>query len=117
VSRKYKFGEKESLHFISFAVVYWIDIFIRTEYKDEVLNSWKFCMDKKGLEIYGWCIMTSHVHMIVSSKKDSLSDIMRDMKKYTSNHLRLSIKENPAESRKEWMLWLMERAGQLVRTS
>jgi REP element-mobilizing transposase RayT len=111
VSRKYKFGEKETLHFISFAVVYWIDVFIRNEYMEVLLNSWKFCMDKKGLEIYGWCIMTSHVHMIISSNKDPLEDIMRDMKKYTSNHLRLLIKENPVESRKEWMLWLMERAG------
>jgi putative transposase len=68
-------------------------------------------MDKKELEIYGWCIMTRHVHMIVSSKKDPLADIISDMKKYTSNHLRLSIKENRVESRKEWMLWLMERAG------
>jgi len=111
VSRKYKFADKESLYFISFAVVYWIDIFIRNEYKEVLLKSWKFCMEKKGLEIYGWCIMTSHVHMIVSSNKEPLADIMRDMKKYTSNQLRLSIKQNRAESRKEWMLWLMERAG------
>ena len=68
-------------------------------------------MDKKGLEIYGWCIMTSHVHMIVSSHKDPLPNIMRDMKIFTSKALKLAIKDHPAESRKEWMLWLMERAG------
>jgi len=68
-------------------------------------------MYKKGLEIYGWCIMTSHLHMIVSSKKDPLADIMRDMKKYTSSRLRSAIKESRVESRKEWMISLMERAG------
>ncbi len=29
-----------------------------------VLDCWKFCQEKKGLEIYGWCLMPSHVHMI-----------------------------------------------------
>jgi putative transposase len=111
VSRKYKFAEKESLYFISFAVVYWIDLFIRNEYKTILLDSWKFCMDKKGLEIYGWCIMTSHVHMIISSHNESLEDIVRDMKIHTSKALKSAIKDHPAESRKEWMLWLMERAG------
>ena len=65
IGRKYKFGDSSELYFISFAVINWIDLFIRKEYKDLVLDSWRFCQKEKGLEIYGWCIMTSHVHMIV----------------------------------------------------
>ncbi|MEP7233530.1 MAG: hypothetical protein ABI691_24940 [Ginsengibacter sp.] len=33
------------------------------------------------------------------------------MKKHTSVELKDGIKNNVHESRKEWMLWLMERAG------
>ena len=65
MSRKYKFGDSDKLYFISFAVVDWIDVFVRKEYKDVVLESWKYCQENKGLEIYGWIIMTSHVHMII----------------------------------------------------
>ena len=36
---------------------------------------------------------------------------MRDMKKHTSIALKEAIKNHPQESRKEWMLWMMERAG------
>lgn len=36
---------------------------------------------------------------------------MRDLKSHTSRELKKAIKENPAESRKDWMLWMMERAG------
>ena len=61
MSRKYKFGDSDKLYFISFAVVDWIDVFVRKEYKDVVLESWKYCQENKGLEIYGWIIMTSHV--------------------------------------------------------
>lgn len=36
---------------------------------------------------------------------------MRDFKSYTSRAIRLCIEEHESESRKEWMLWLMKRAG------
>ena len=56
--------------------------------------------------------------MIIGSKKNKLEDIVRDTKSHTSNTLKTSIKENPLESRKEWIVWLacpdssgMERAG------
>jgi putative transposase len=111
MSRKYKFRDNSKLYFISFAVVYWIDVFIRNEYKYELLESWKYCQKEKGLEIYAWCIMTSHVHMIIGSESQNLEDIVRDMKSYTSGRLRKAIAENPVESRREWMLWMMERAG------
>ena len=111
MSRKYKFHDQDKLYFISFATVHWIDVFVREEYTQIILDSWKFCQEKKGLEIYGWCIMPSHVHMIIGSNKNNLEDIVRDMKSFTSTALRKSISENNQESRKEWMIWMMERAG------
>jgi putative transposase len=111
MSRKYKFYEPDGLYFVTFAVVNWIDVFIRNEYKEIILESWSYCMQNKGLEIFGWCIMTSHIHMIISSTKDKPEDIMRDMKSYTSNKLRQVILENPQESRKEWMLEMMHQSG------
>lgn len=76
-----------------------------------LIDSWFFCQEKKGLEIYGWCIMPSHVHMIIGSSKNKLEDIVRDMKSHTSTALRKAIRENVQESRKEWVVWMMERAG------
>ncbi len=63
------------------------------------------------MELYAWCIMTSHVHMIIGTRGDKLENIMRDMKKHTSMQLREAIRLHPAESRKEWLQWMMERAG------
>jgi hypothetical protein len=50
--------------------------------------------------------------MIIDTHGEKLENIMRDMKKHTSVALREAIKQHPAESRKEWMLWMMERAGE-----
>ena len=111
MSSKYKFNDPDELYFVSFAVVNWIDLFIRNIYKDILLDSWRHCQKEKGMELYGWCIMTSHVHMIIGSQKEKMEDIMRDMKKFTSGKLKQAIKDYPGESRREWMLKLMEEAG------
>ncbi|MEO7311214.1 MAG: transposase [Chitinophagaceae bacterium] len=111
MSRKYKFWDSNKMYFISFATVNWVDVFTRNHYSDIVLDSWKYCQREKGLEIFAWCIMPSHVHMIISSHGSKLEDIIRDMKSFTSRHIRKAIAAHPRESRKEWMKWMFERAG------
>ena len=76
-----------------------------------ILESIRFCQQNKGLEIYAWCIMSNHIHLIIGTHDKRMEDIVRDLKKYTSVKLLESIRENPQESRKEWMLWMFERAG------
>jgi putative transposase len=55
--------------------------------------------------------MTSHVHLIIGSSGNVLSNIMRDLKRHTSEELHKAIANNKTESRREWMLWMMERAA------
>jgi len=105
MSRKYKFHNPEGVYFVSFAVKDWIDVFTRNEYKDILVNSLDFCQKHKGLEIFAWCIMTNHVHLIIRAQEGYLlQDILRDFKRFTSNTILKAIKDNPQESRKEWLL-------------
>ena len=55
--------------------------------------------------------MTSHIHLIVGTEKGKLSDIIRDLKSFTSREIRKCIEQNERESRREWLLWMMKRAG------
>ena len=111
MSKKYKFLDNDQLYFVSFSIVHWIDLFIRNEYKDILLESFTYCINNKGMELYGYCIMTSHVHLIIGTTKIPLSDIMRDMKKHTSSRLKKMILSHSAESRREWMLNMMRESG------
>jgi len=43
MSRTYKFHNPDGLYFISFAVVGWLDVFIRNEYKDLFIERLVFC--------------------------------------------------------------------------
>jgi len=113
MSRKYKFADNEELYFISFAVINWIDLFIRDRYKEVLVNSIQYCQQNKDLDVYAYCIMTSHVHLIIGSRGNAMSNIMRDLKRHTSEELKKAIQQHPRESRKEWILQMMEEAGKL----
>ena len=47
VSRKYKFYDSKKPHFVSFAIVKWIDLFTRNDYVDIVTESLSYCIQKK----------------------------------------------------------------------
>ena len=111
MSRKYKFREKSGAYFISFATVNWVDVFTRDLYYTCITESLDFCRKNKGLEIYGYCIMTNHIHLIFRSSLNDPSGLIRDFKGFTSRKLLKMIEENAQESRREWMLWMFERAG------
>ncbi|WP_442794837.1 REP-associated tyrosine transposase [Pelobium manganitolerans] len=111
MSRKYKFYNKEGLYFVSFATVYWLDVFVRDLYFDRMLESLDYCRKEKGMEIFCWCIMPSHVHLIFRAKDNNPGELLKSLKTFTSKALQASIENNMQESRREWMLWLMKRAG------
>src|SRR5690606_1155420 len=59
--------------------------------------------------LYGYVIMSNHIHLIVQSKEEKLSDLIRDFKKYTAKKI-LELIQNEPESRREWMLERFKRA-------
>ena len=97
MSRNYKIHNQSVPYFISFSVVYWIDVFIRPCYKDIFVDSINYCSKEKGLKVYAWVIMSSHVHMVIGTnptslklrcpKKDDMQDIIRNFKRHTSKKL------------------------------
>lgn len=105
MSEKYKIYP-EGTFFITLTVVGWIDVFTRREYADEVVDNLNHCSRQKGLRIYSFCIMPSHLHIICSAEKGNLNDILRDFKSYTAKRIINLIENNPTESRREWLLYL-----------
>jgi REP element-mobilizing transposase RayT len=101
---RYFIQGQNDIHFITCTVVYWIDLFTRPEYKELLTNSLNYCIDKKGLEVYAYVIMSNHIHLLCAARTGfKISDILRDFKKYTSRQLIQLINEIN-ESRRDWML-------------
>jgi putative transposase len=112
MGRKYQIRDQEKKYFLTFTAVNWVDVFIRNSYKEIIIESIQYCQKYKGLEVSAWCIMTSHLHLILGTKgENKLEDIIRDLKSFTSRKIRNQIESDIQESRKEWMMWMFKRAG------
>ncbi len=117
MSEKYKFNDPEGMYFVTMATVGWVDVFTRPELKQIVINSLRYCQKEKGLVINAWCLMSSHLHMIVRTDKDPLYGIIRDFKKFTALKIIEAINSGH-ESRRDWMLELFsDVADRLKRVS
>jgi REP element-mobilizing transposase RayT len=85
MSRKWRIHNEEAVFFMSFAVVGWVDVFTRKEYRDIFIESLEYCQKNKGLRLFGWCLMSNHFHMICCADDGyEMSGILRDLKKFTS---------------------------------
>lgn len=102
----YKILDQHGLNFVTLTVVDWVDVFIRKSYKDIIIESLRYCQQHKGLRIYAYVIMSSHLHLVVEASQPeySLSDILRDFKKFTASTILKAIRNGGYESRREWLL-------------
>lgn len=110
MSEKYKIFP-DGLYFITMTTVGWIDIFTRAEYCDEIINNLNYCIANKGLKIFAFVMMPSHIHLIAKVENGNLSDVLRDFKSYTSKKLIKMIEESNKESRREWLLYMFKFFG------
>ncbi|MDR0229027.1 MAG: transposase [Flavobacteriaceae bacterium] len=104
MSTKYKASEIEKAYFVTITTVGWVDVFTRLNQKYVVINALKYCQENKGLEIYAYVLMHSHLHLLCKGVgENTIAEIMRDFKKFTCKKIIETIIEEP-ESRREWML-------------
>ncbi|MEL1245895.1 transposase [Flavobacterium sp. DGU11] len=110
MSTKYKATTPEQAYFITITTVGWVDVFTRLNQKYIIINALDYCCKSKGLEIYAYCLMPSHLHLMCKAANGFiLPDVMRDFKKFTSKKIVDAVANEP-ESRREWLLPLFQKA-------
>lgn len=111
MSHKYKFQNLEGLYFVTSSIINWIDIFTREDYSQIIIESLDYCRKKLGMEIYAWCLMPSHLHLIIRVQGSKPELILGKFKEFTSKRIQLAVKQNPIESRKDWLVLMFEKAA------
>jgi putative transposase len=101
---RYRIGNQNDIYFLTITVVDWVDLFTRKDYAIIVVDSLKYCIENKGLEVFAYCIMSSHIHIVCRVKEPfTMSGFLRDFKKFTSKEISNKVIEI-GESRREWLL-------------
>jgi REP element-mobilizing transposase RayT len=96
--------KKDKSYFLTMTVVDWVDLFTRPSLMEVITDSLNYCVDHKGLNIFGWCLMPSHLHLMANTDYNvKLSDVVRDFKKFTNKKSIETIKTE-TESRRKWLL-------------
>ena len=84
------FDKEGNIYFITTTVMNWDNIFsIGESYNEIIIGSLKHLLNEHQSDLISYVIMPSHIHLIPLMKiGESISDFMRDFKKYTSTKIR-----------------------------
>ena len=94
-------------HFITSTTTYWLPIFSKDAYFDILVQSFRYCIENKGLVLHDYVFMPNHFHVICSMAAGDLADVIRDIKGFTSKQIAVLLK---SDGRSKW-LYALEWAG------
>ena len=69
MSTGYQIVEQDEIHYITFQVVKWVDVFTLKIYRDIVIDSLRFCQINKGLEIFAFVVINELKSLRISTIK------------------------------------------------
>ena len=93
--------KKNATYYLTLTVVNWVDVFTRKNHKQAVVDSLRYCIHNKGLNVYAWCLMSNHLHLIANCDEPfQLNDVIRDFKRHTVKKILFQVINEP-ESRRE----------------
>ncbi|HXB94174.1 MAG TPA: transposase [Puia sp.] len=105
----------DSSYFLTLNTVDKIDVFVRPAYKQAVSDALNYFIETQGLIVYSWCLMSSHLHLIVRTREGTTPAYFeRDFKKYTTPIILKTI-EMEMDFRRDWMMMRFEDYGKTLR--
>jgi putative transposase len=99
---RYRLVNNEDIYFITSTIVGWISIFNQEKYFNILLDSIRYCQNKKELKVYAYVILKDHFHMIVSN--NHLSCTMASLKGFSAKKIIEQLKAD----KKKVVLQLLE---------
>ena len=95
---RYKITDENGLYFITSTTVEWIPVFTSRAYFEIMIQSFSYCQEHKGLQLFGYVVLDNHFHLVVAGP--DLGKTITDLKKFTARKTIDRLKQD----RKEWLL-------------
>jgi REP element-mobilizing transposase RayT len=81
------------------------EFFNKREYCDEFIKTLIYCIETRGLTLYGFVILSNQVHLIVNAENGNVNKTIEDLKVLSSNevimHLKKKIDGNTISGKKD----------------
>ena len=78
--------------FFTATIVEWKPLLKPDKYKQIIMDSLKFLVEKERIYIYAFVIMPNHIHLLWRMReKHKLSNVQRDFLKYTSQQIKFDL--------------------------
>ena len=83
------------LQFFTATNLNWKNLLQPDKYKQIIIDSLKFLVEKQRVKVYGFVIMPNHIHIIWRiDQNHKLEDVKRDFLKYTAQMIKFDLMEN-----------------------
>lgn len=87
---RYRITEGIGVYFITFTVIDWLPVFIDETAISILIDSLKFCIERKNLRVNAYVVMPNHLHAIVFDAEfdpKNLERSLTDFRKFTGKQL------------------------------
>lgn len=111
MTQKYPIVGPRGCYSLTLNTIDQVDIFIRPFFKQIIVESLNYFIEKKGLIVYGWCLMSNHLHLIVQARDGfDLFDLVSDFKTFTAK-LILEHLKTESDTRRGWIMKKIRKAA------
>lgn len=111
MTHKYPVAEPQGCYYLTLNTIDRVDIFVRPFFKQIIVESLNYFIEKKGLIVYGWCLMTNHLHLIVQPGDGfELSPLVRDFKAFTAKIILADLNAD-SDIRRTWIMKKIREAA------
>jgi len=93
-------NEKKELYFVTLKLAVGMhtngpenEFFNKREYCDEFIKTLIYCIETKGLTLYGFIILSNQVHLIVNAENGNINKTIEDLKVLSSNEVIVHLKK------------------------
>lgn len=108
---KLSYKEGRACYFVTFNTIGWVDVFIRPVYKQVIVHSLNHFIRQQQLSVYGWCLMTNHLHLAMQTNGlYNMATFEEEYKQFTTGKILEAIETEPV-SRRKWMMDVFREPG------
>lgn len=77
--------KKNGSYYLTLTVIAWVDVFTRENHRKVIVEALEYFIQHKGLNVYCYCVMSNHIHLIVNTSEPFQLPASQDLKSCVSN--------------------------------